>query len=111
MLPLYSQLQQFSNSVIAMRRCNSENSLTGHTQYSETDNTKPHLQLQVGPNNQPSKSVNALCNPVTADHTNNNRSAHILHVSKCNDSDHDEQMDIVSSKTHPSYVCINNNKI
>ena len=110
MLPLYSQLQQFSHSVIAMRRCNSENSLTGHTQYSETDNTKPYLQLQAGPNNQPSKSVNALCNPVTADHTNNNnRSAHILHVSKYNNSD--EQMDIVSSKTHPSYVCINNNKI
>ena len=83
MLPPYSHFN--TAPVIPIRRCNSENSLTGY--------------IQVYP---------VLSSPVAADCTTNNNRAHILHVSKKND---DDDMDIVPSTTHPSYVCIKNNKI
>ena len=93
-----------------MRRFNSDNFLTDHSlQYQDSrGSTAPYL-----PNDQPTQVATALSNPITNGIAINKANAKSMQViePKVNNHSDDDDMDIIPSMTHPSYVYIKKSKI
>ena len=104
MLPIHRQLQYSSKATtIPLRRFNSDNFLTDHTQVhlqyhrSDKNTTAPYL-----PNNQSAKATTVLSNPITDGITinkTNRKSIQVLQP-KGNNCDDDNDMDIIPSTSH-----------